>query len=183
MQRNTDGAGDMTDLAQSNCIKHEDIQLAGAPQAVLPLESWGMLKQLLLPIVLLSAFVGACMQLQFGNIESKIRKQRLQLQEQPEQGSRLCSLPFDLHSDALSHSVAGCPLASLLNVVSYHRPELISDCCSFLHQAPSVCLTGTALPSCHCQLQVWKKAGTTNIQAQETSCSCHLKTFLCHKRI
>ncbi len=51
MQRNTDGAGDMTDLAQSNCIKHEDIQLAGAPQAVLPLKSCSMLQQLLLLIV------------------------------------------------------------------------------------------------------------------------------------
>ena len=62
MQRNTDDAGDMTDLAQSNCIKHEDIQLAGAPQAVLPLKSWAMLQQLPLPIVVLSAFVGTRMQ-------------------------------------------------------------------------------------------------------------------------
>lgn len=71
----------MTDLAQSNCIEHEDIQLAGAPQAVWPLKPWDMLKQLLLPIVVLSAFVGARMQPQFGNI----RKQRVQFQ-QPEQG-------------------------------------------------------------------------------------------------
>ena len=63
MQRNTDGAGDMTDLAQSNCITHQDIQLAGAPHAVLPLKSWGMLKQLLLRMVVPIAFVGCHMQL------------------------------------------------------------------------------------------------------------------------